>query len=212
MNVATLAAQADLYQWDGITRLPETANQTSNSMLITDHIHQCASDFVCSHLGGLYDHEDPKFHAANVIEKTPARTRRAIYKRFVYCELHYTHQDSDIQAKLQLRGLPLADDAVPWMHQHFRFMSSRLQPNYRNIQFDLLFNSLSTDRRYRHVSGTSKQAVHACYLCGLEDDSIGHLFTGACLVVVQARRAYSNHVNIDLSPAVLHGADFHHSS
>lgn len=93
----------ELHRWDGIARLPEAANQPSNRLLISDHIQQCTRDLVCSHLGGLYEQEDPKFHATDF-----SGLRR---------ELHYTYRTP----MLQVRGLmPLPKGAVAWMHQHFR--------------------------------------------------------------------------------------------
>ena len=217
LNVAMLAEQADLHVWDKITQLPTAANQENNSMIIADHIRQCAEDFVCSSLGGLYPHEDDRFLADQFVKNTRAKTRTAIYQRYIYCELHYTHQDPDIQDKLarrQLPPLPLPHDPAPvqWLHQHFHYLSSRIPNHYRNVQFDLLFNSLSTDRRYRHAAQVSKADVAACFFCGAGDDGIMHLFTGACAVVTQARSVYARTIQINLSPTSLNGADFHRSS
>ena len=217
MSIAMLAAQANLEQWDGATKTNGKAHgmfgKECSSMLIEEQIRIAGMDFVCSHLGGIYDHELQKhFCAADFHGPTAASTRRLMYNRFVYCEYHYDQQDPDILAMAKKRGLhwgPRAWQLVKFFHQHFRHLARGGVPvTYRNVQFDLLANALSTDRRYG-VTVSPNPAVHPCYYCGMDMDSIRHLFYGACEVICQSRALYETQLAMDLEVGA---ADFLHSS
>ena len=208
LSISTLAAQADLKQWNGGTRTNGLAHdmfgKQCKTLLISDHISVSARDFICSHLGGIYDNDAgvTPFRAEDFIGATAARTRGNIYRRFVYCEYHYDTHDPDVLLLLKRRGLPWGPQAwqlVECLHRHFGFMSRKLPPAFRNVQFDLLANAFSTSRKHRHVTNTAVADVARCYFCGVGADSVQHMFSGECEVITHSRLLYSDRIDINTS-------------
>jgi ribonuclease HI len=70
-------------------------------------------------------------------------------------------------------------------------------PSYlRFFHFKLINNALPTSRRCRHFLNFSIDQVEKCFFCGLDQDSVLHIF-GSCSVVGNARSAFFSSLSLN---------------
>lgn len=77
-------------------------------------------------------------------------------------------------------------------------LSTRAPPHLLLHDFNLLHNALPTSRRMRHMSKIAIDDVQKCFFCGLDQDSLIHIYT-YCRVVNSARISFFNSLSLDLS-------------
>ena len=149
MSVSTLAAQADLTKWEGVS-IARPEGSWSDSMLMSTHVQAAATDFVTYVLGELP--AGAEFHAEDHTFATSSKQRSHMYDILVYGG-YRDNVDCDIEDKLRRRGLTHCDGLVEVVHHNFSLMPSSLPSHFRSTQFDLIMNSLMTERRSRHWGG-----------------------------------------------------------
>ena len=207
VSTATLAAQADLSLWDGITSVSRAKGDT-RSMLISEHVRASVTDFISWHLAGLEREGLPViFRAADFQCSSVSSTRRRLHAR-LRLVANAEDQDSMAREVLARRGLPCSQTAVDLINSHFSAAPSGLAPRFRRTTFHLLFNALATSKRCQvlfHPTRAARRALTPtpCFLCHGHADYILHLFGGGCLVVNYSRQLFSAAIGIDLSPDTL---------
>ena len=203
ISIATLAAQADLAQWDGLTEVVPS-DHLNSSLRISSHVQACGADFVTSHLLGCEREGVPVvFTASDFVRDDPRLMRRAILDRLLH--VAYVHQqDESTRNALARRNLPCSQDVVDFIHAHYASAARSLAPRFRRVTFQLIFNALATHRRalvlaFKDKVARKAQPRAACLLCALPSDDILHIFGGECPVVCEARRFFSFNIKVDLS-------------
>jgi ribonuclease HI len=191
LSLSTLAAQADLTAWEGATKV---TIPSSDSMLISHSIQAAGAEFVTYALGELP--ADEEFKAADHTFASSNKQRSHMYDLLVYAG-YRDNVDCDIEDKLRARGLTHCEELVDTVHHNYSLMPTSLPPHFRSTQFDLVMNSLMTERRSRHWGGSTLGPVFtaedtpACYICGKGQDSAQHLYGGECEPVTLARQAFA---------------------
>ena len=192
-SIAMLAAQADLTRWDGVAQTISHDDEWSESMRMSTHVTAAGSDFVSYVLGELPP--DAVFRAADHTFASSHKQRSHMYDILVYGG-YKDDVDYDIERKLKRRGLTHCEELVEVVHHNFSLMPATTPPHYRSTQFDLLMNSLMTERRCRHWGGRALGPIFSasdsppCFICGKGQDSQQHLFGGECEPVTLALMAY----------------------
>ena len=99
---------------------------------------------------------------------------------------------------------------VDKLHARFDSLPPQLPALYRNFQFQLFFNALPTHRRGLWVRKRADPAAttRSCYICGLGEDSIYHLYDGSCAAAVSARTSFARAIGHDLEPETLQATYF----
>jgi ribonuclease HI len=193
-------------------------NLDSESMVIEDIAKANTADFVCRDL----DYTDAPFRSKDFIKEDDKGTKKAIYKRLMQVGYRYYHQDPNIADKLKDRGLPCEQKHVDQLHGHFAASHPKLPDYHRNITFDIIFNSLSTEWRYSAIKApkggseedrqAAKRAMTStCYFCQEGMDSAEHIY-GECVVIIKAREAFGRITGTLLLPQDLGADSFYASS
>ena len=213
LSMSTLIAQADLWQWHGqgaVDHSVITYPEDSNSMCMSRHVRSAATDFVCR----VTAETEAAFDAA-AFDKDTGSARRASITEMLLRTDYCGAVDEDLALVLARRGLSRCEELVPVLHTNFGLFPARFPSHYRNVQFELLVNSLCTDKRVK-ASRTQTDPISPCHICGKGEDSIRHIFGGECEPVVLARKAVSKHIAYydgkesfpDLDTDTLEAADF----
>ena len=181
ISISTLAAQADLSEWEGVTVVLRDEELT-NSLKISNHIRAAAQDYVAYALGELP--ANTPFQASLHTKDSPTAQRQHMYALLIHAG-YRDDVDADLQEKLERRQLTHCADLVHVLHANFALLPATLPPHYRTVQFDLLMNALMTDRRKRRFGPADEptptpQQTHPCYICGVGQDDYRHLFGGEC--------------------------------
>ena len=163
-SLATLASQSDLTKWNGITagELEDLRRDAPYQALVTapyegnlrlKNLQRIAAvDFVVADLYAQFpaDGEEATFDAAPF--QSPGTilrdSRRAMYDRVVFSDLHLKDQAPDLATKFTApeRGLVCTSALLASFHANFTALVS-MKPHFANIQFKLTLNALPTDRR-----------------------------------------------------------------
>ena len=209
---ATAASATDLTRWDGANALPAIDLSSYNSTMLIEELRSHAGcHLVAEDLGGSYE-PSPVFKADAFGPSRSKKARAVIYKRMIYTYYHYDHQDPDLDNKFRTKlGFQNAPALVQLLHAGFAALSRakpRPVPSYvHNNQFLLTLNALPTERRLLHHSvpdaATRRNGQQpACHFCGADRggdcDDVKHIY-GRCPVVAQARQAFADAIQLDLS-------------
>ena len=192
VSVSTLAAQANLMDWNGQSVVEVDYTHT---MIMSKHVHNAAAEFVCYALASLPD--GTPFDAEEHVRPSLRATRSHMYDILIH-NGYGDEADADIALKLELRGLD-EPDLVPTLHHNFAIIHT-LPDHHRSVQFNILFNALPTLRRVMPIVIKDKitrayALCHPCFLCGRDTDSIEHLYGGDCQVVSRAMEAAAHTLN-----------------
>lgn len=188
-STSALVCQNDLGDWDGEGGGDGTVTCDLGdweSMRISRQVRSAGADFVCrvtAYTGLPFD--AAVFQAA---ADATAR-RRAVYNWLIKTD-YEDRQDIDLSSVLSRRGLTHCESLVPVLHTNFSLLPSDFPHHYRCTQFDLITNCLFTSRRFCVLNAKlagPPPPTDRCFICGLGEDSIRHLFGGECEPVVAAR-------------------------
>ena len=207
VSIATLAAQAELGEWDGVMEVTPVRG-SHNSLRISQHIRASAVDFISWHLEGCrLLGEEVVFRAKDFIGKDQRSTRQRITRRLQRVA-YLPEQDQSTMTVLSRRGLLPVQETVDAIHSHYAAASNSLPPRYRKTTFHLIFNALATSRRCLVLTIPDSETRRAqpptpCFLCQEGSDDANHLYGGDCPVVYDARALFSAKTGIDLAPETL---------
>ena len=206
VSIANLAAQADLNQWDGATQV-EPSNKFRNAMRMASHVQAAGADFVFIFLNTCESEGvPPKFVASRFVRENKAKMRRLILD-YILLHEYRSQQDLGTQRALARRGLPSDQVAVDYLHSHYAQASPNLPPRCRRVLFQMVTNSLATQRRVMVIHTPQKdlrdlQPRPLCLLCKEGTDDAEHIY-GECSVVREAREIYSDLIEVSLDPYTL---------
>jgi len=155
-----------------------------------------------------------KFNAKPFRVKNPAKRRRALYRVLVEAHMRWNRTDLDIMNKLKRRDLPSTGGDVERLKGHFCGFRSSLPRAVRFNQMCMLFNTLHTSRRTKHIRSAKcgDDEIDRCWLCNTEEDSIQHMYSDRCAVSSRARVLFGRLVCYDLSHHAIEAATFWHAS
>ena len=206
VSIANLAAQSDLNQWDGATQV-EPTNKFRNAMRMGSHVQAAGADFVFIFLNTCeLDGVPPIFVASRFVRKNKATMRRLILD-FILRHEYRSQQDLGTRRALERRRLPCDQVAVEYFHSHYALASSNLPPRCRRVVFQMVTNSLATQRRAMVIHAPKKkvrdlQQRPLCLFCREGTDDAEHIY-GDCSVVQEAREIYSDLIGVSLDPLTL---------
>ena len=206
VSIANLAAQSDLNQWDGATQV-EPTNKFRNAMRMGSHVQAAGADFVFIFLNTCeLDGVPPIFVASRFVRKNKATMRRLILD-FILRHEYRSQQDLGTRRALERRRLPCDQVAVEYLHSHYALASSNLPPRCRRVVFQMVTNSLATQRRAMVIHAPKKkvrdlQQRPLCLFCREGTDDAEHIY-GDCSVVQEAREIYSDLIGVSLDPLTL---------
>jgi hypothetical protein len=210
-GLANLTNPTKLLEWNGIGK-PEAKVMPGipYSMCTSDLAQGCAEEVASLAIIG---DSDPlvKFNGQELLvmedkEGEPTISRKKTRAKIYTMALERTYRPS-CEKKLtvcirrrEIPGLTSGKDiliAIQHLHGHQRF--NKTISNYiKNINVDLICNSMVTDRRYKvTIAALNKlprqvriDKTHDCYLCGGRMDSAEHLYSDDCTVTREARAKY----------------------
>ena len=206
ISIANLAAQSDLNQWDGATQV-EPTNKFRNDMRMASHAQAAGADFVFIFLNTCeLEGVPPIFVASRFMRDNKAEMRRLILD-YILLHEYRSQQDLGMRRALRRRGLPCDQVAVDFLHSHYAIASSKLPPRCRRVLFQMVTNSLATQRRAMVIHAPEKEVRDLlqrppCLLCRAGTDDAEHIY-GDCAVVREARAIYSDLIKVSLDPYTL---------
>ena len=149
LSLSTLAAQANLEDWDGQTQVSGRFGDC-NSLRISAHIRTAGNDFVASVLGEVVDMVP--FVSSDHVKDTGPAQRRHIYN-ILLKNGYEDHFDQCVLNKLGRWDVNDPKSWVPVLHKNYALLADKIPPHYRTVQFELFANALPTSRRTRMFGG-----------------------------------------------------------
>jgi ribonuclease HI len=186
------------------THTDPTTNREWNGLLVSDHIACAALEVVNDLLP-----RGPR----GQIDLTPLDTSRFKYpkkrlRKAIYDIAMHAYID-DVNDDITRKMTKLNMDKNPSHHYtpaaSFALHGANLAPSLphfiRDTQRNLIFNALATDLRVHRAITLPHRGPQGnpfpCYLCGLPNDNIEHIF-GDCTPVITARKLFGDRIGITL--------------
>ena len=224
-SIANLTNQDELHLSNGTSnddvmdrwKVPE-------SMCITDMARWCGEEFVAqvviqeTHIGSMNKDERPyTFNSEDhlVMEEEEVappiishkKTRGKLYATTLKCAYRVDYEKKLITI-LQRRNIERETiyPIIQYLHRHQK--NNKVLKNYiKNIQADLICNSLVTERRrlptlecWRGAARETRLAsTPPCFLCLGGMDSVDHLYSDECQITNAARNRFFAEVGTDTS-------------
>lgn len=176
-------------------------------MRMASHAQAAGADFVFIFLNTCeLEGVPPIFVASRFMRDNKAEMRRLILD-YILLHEYRSQQDLGMRRALRRRGLPCDQVAVDFLHSHYATASSKLPPRCRRVLFQMVTNSLATQRRAMVIHAPKKEVRDLlqrppCLLCRAGTDDAEHIY-GDCAAVREARAIYSDLIKVSLDPYTL---------
>ena len=210
LSYATLAAKANLAEWDQLHR-EDLPTINSKSMQIVNQIRAAGRDTVYYHLSSDDWGKSSAFDISDLIKSSQAGSRKLIYNRLTYTIYTWESQNTDVEEVAERRLLTVrpreeanevrlmaTTPTADIINANYARLTNRMPKQARHINFSLFFNPLATTHRRRHFDDNTIE----CPMCGYENDKADHMLSH-CEPVSKAREAYAQALNIDISTDTL---------
>ena len=213
----TLMENVDLEQYHGVEEVPRPDSHYS-SMRISAQEQEAAREFVLFAIANgaarVGSGVTTTFNAKAYRIENPVKRRRVLYNVLIEAHRRWDRTDLDVMDKLKRRGLPSTIGDVKLMEGHFSGLRRSTPRAVRFNQFCMLFNTLHTSRRTKHIrmAKFGDVEVDRCWLCNTGEDSTQHMYGSECFVCTRARTLFGRLISYDLSNHAIEAATYWHAS
>jgi ribonuclease HI len=120
----------------------------------------------------------------------------------VYLDEVLAHYNAKVSNFISASSPPLLSPSNVLLSISNNLRSIKTPPFLKFFHLKLIYNALPTSRRCRHQNRISVDLVDKCFFCGIDQDSIVHIYS-SCVIVNNSRYSFLKRLKLDPSPFVL---------